>query len=199
METQEINLRYGKVLLDAQPPSQPRDTKEEKEDSVPQASVPPYPKRLVQPKQYTPKEVEFLRELKNLCVKIPLLQYIKYAPIYSKLIREECFKIPRRRKRGTLTINFVGKLFDLMLGRVISPKYLDLGSLVVDLHVNNIVVPKTLIDHGAIINDMTEETMLNFNFQGALINTIIVLQLADRSIVAPKGVIKDVMVSINSL
>lgn len=59
----------------------------------------------------------------------------------------------------------------MMLGRVISPKYLDLGSLVVDVKINGIMVPNTLIDLRVVINVMTREAMLKLNLQGALRNT----------------------------
>ena len=45
---------------------------------------------------------------------------------------------------------------------------------------------------------MTRETMLKLNLQGSLRKTTTVLQLPYRSIVAPKGVVEDVMVSIDS-
>lgn len=50
-----------------------------------------------------------------------------------------------------------------MLGRVISPKYLDPGSLLVEVHINGSVVPNTLIDLGVEINLMNRETMLKLN------------------------------------
>jgi len=77
---------------------------------------PPFPERLTQPLQPTPEETELLGELKNVCVKIPLLQAIKYVPIYNKLIKEKWFKHPGRQRRGAPTINFIGQLSDLMLG-----------------------------------------------------------------------------------
>jgi len=46
MEIQEINLRSGRVLPDNQPPS-PTELEEEKEESVPQASQPPFPEGLI--------------------------------------------------------------------------------------------------------------------------------------------------------
>lgn len=58
--------------------------------------------------------------------------------------------------------------------------------------------PHTLIDLATTINVMTKESILKLKLQGYLINTTIVLQLADRSTVAPEGVIEDVMVSIDS-
>lgn len=83
----------------------------------------------------------------------------------------------------------VGPLADLMLGKVLSPKYLDPSSLVVDVHINSIIFPNALIGLGDTINVMTRETMFNLNLQGALRKTHMVLQLLDRSIVSPEGVI----------
>jgi len=110
-------------------------------------------------------------EFKNMYVKIPLLQVIKDVSIDNNLINEECFKRSGRRKRDAPTINFVGKLSDLLLGKVISQKCLDLGSLIEDVNI------------GSTINVMNKETMLNINLQGALRKTTKVLQLADRSII----------------
>ena len=70
MEIQEINLRSGKVLPDSQPP--PKEDEEEKQESEPKA-IPPFPERLIVAMQPNPKETELLGELKQLCVKIPLL------------------------------------------------------------------------------------------------------------------------------
>ena len=75
---------------------------------------------------------------------------------------------------------------------------MDLGSPVVDVHINGTIVTHTLIDLGATINVMTKDTMIKLNLQGSLKNTIIALQLADHSIVTPEGIVEDVMVSINS-
>jgi len=73
-----------------------------------------------------------------------------------------------------------------MLGRVICPKYLYPGSLVVDVHIDGIIVPNILIELGVAINVMTKETMQNLNLQGG-----------DIPEVHPEGVFDDVMVSID--
>ena len=81
---------------------------------------------------------------------------------------------------------------------MISPKYLYHGIPVVDVHINGIMVPNTLIDLGATINVMTRETMLKLNIQGTLRKTTTLQQITDKSIVAPDGLIEDAMVSIDS-
>ena len=99
--------------------------------------------------------------------------------------------------KGIPTINVVGQLSNLMLGRVIFSKYLDPGSIVVDVHIDGVIVPHTLIDIGVAINVINKKTMLKLNPQGDLINTTTVLQLTDMSIVALEGIVEDVMLSID--
>jgi len=85
-----------------------------------------------------------------------------------------------------------------MLGGVISLNYLDPGSSLVDVQIYRIMVLNNLIDLGVGMNLMTKETMLKLNLPRALRETTTVIQFVDRSRVAPKGVIKDVMFSIDS-
>ena len=68
----------------------------------------------------------------------------------------------------------------------------------VDVNINNIMVPNTLIEFGAAINVMNKETILKINIQGALRKTSTVLQLPNKSTISPEGFIDDVMVSIDS-
>ena len=92
VEIQEINLRPGRILPDNQPPS-PHKEVEEKGEKINLKENPPFSKRLAQPHQPTPEETELLGELKQLCVKIPLLQAIKDVPIYNKMIKEKASSI----------------------------------------------------------------------------------------------------------
>jgi hypothetical protein len=45
---------------------------------------------------------------------------------------------------------------------------------------------------------MTRDTMIRLNLQGFLRNTPTVLQLEDRSTVKPKGMLEDIIISIDS-
>ena len=55
---------------------------------------PPYPERLLIEKHVVRPQFDLENELKNVCIKIPLLQAIRDVPIYSKLVRELCLKKP---------------------------------------------------------------------------------------------------------
>jgi len=56
----------------------------------------------------------------------------------------------------------------------------------------------TLIELGATISAMNRDTMFKLNLQGTLRKTKTILQLIDKSTTTPKGVIEDVMDSIDS-
>jgi hypothetical protein len=111
---QEIKIRLGKVLDRQRPSVVIREEEEEEEtpkkpmddtrweyviipkDQEPKflqndpsqiMKAPPYPARLVMKKPTTQPEFDILNELKNIYVKIPLLQAIKDIPIYSKVVK----------------------------------------------------------------------------------------------------------------
>jgi len=49
VEIQEINLRSRRVLPDNQPLPPPRESEEEREESMPKVNPLPFPERLTQP------------------------------------------------------------------------------------------------------------------------------------------------------
>jgi hypothetical protein len=49
--------------------------------------TPPFPERLLIEKTIAQSEFDIMNELKNVCVKIPLLQVIRDVPIYAKTIK----------------------------------------------------------------------------------------------------------------
>lgn len=104
----------------------------------------------------------------------------------------------RKKKKDPITINVVGQLSDIMLGKIVNPKYEDPGSPIVIVNIKNVSMPKNLIDLGEAINVMTRDTMFNLDPQSLLRNTTTILQLADNSIVHPKGILEYVTVCMDS-
>ena len=116
-------------------------------------------------------------------------------PVYNKTIWELCTR--RQKKKDPKTIQVIGQLAELMLGNISIPKYADPGSLVIQVSIGTIIIPNTLVDLGAAINVMTNETKIKLSLEG-LRPTPTVLQMADRSLVRPEGVIEDVILSIDN-
>jgi hypothetical protein len=85
-----------------------------------------------------------------MCVKIPMFQSIN--PIYLKAVRELCLRKPGRKNKDPQIVHVMGKLLDLIMGRVLTDKYFDPGSPVVNVKINNKLIRNTLIDLGVPIN-----------------------------------------------
>ena len=148
-------------------------------------------------KQIWLPDYNFLDELKNVCIKIPLLQAIKEIPILAKTIKELSLKRPGRKPRDTRRIHLVGKIADIMMGKITMQKYVDPGSPIVKTHINGVEIPNTLIDLGAAINIMSRQTMEQLKLPNLLF-TPTLLQLANRSIIKPDGALEDIPVSLDS-
>ena len=99
-------------------------------------SSPPFPERLIIPRPLEKPNFDLLGELKNLCIKIPLLQPIQDIPIYAKTIKELCIKKPKRRTKTNPTVQIVGTLSDLLSGMETPVKYEDPGNPIVTVKIN---------------------------------------------------------------
>ena len=84
-----------------------------------------------------------------------------------------------------------------MMRKIAIQKYLDPGSLAVKTHINGVEIPNTLIYLGAAINIMRKQTMEQLKLPN-LLYTPTLLQLADRSVIKPDGVLEDILVSLDT-
>ena len=57
----------------------------------------------------------------------------------------------------------MGQLSDIMLGKIVNPKYEDPRIPIVTVNIKNMYVPNTLIELGGSINVMTRDTMFNLD------------------------------------
>ena len=142
-------------------------------------------------------ESSLASELKNLFIKVPLLQAIKEIPICTKIIRNLCLKKPGRRILETQTIQFVGRAAKLMTECMHMEKYTNLWNPIVSVQIGDVLVSNVLIDLGAAINFMTKQTMDQTGLVHIL-PTATVLELVDISKIKPEGVLDDVVVSPDS-
>jgi hypothetical protein len=71
---------------------------------------PPYPQWLIIEKDVPKPYFDYLGELHNLYVQIPMLQALKEIPIYAKTIRDMCLKKLRRNPNNPKIVKIGGKL-----------------------------------------------------------------------------------------
>lgn len=102
-------------------------------------------------------EFDFLQELQNLHVRIPLLQALKELLIYAKIVRYLCIKKPGRKPKDPATIHVMGKLFELMSAQTLLTKYNDLRNPMITIYINDQPIANILIDLGAAIDVMTKD------------------------------------------
>lgn len=125
-----------------------------------------------------------------------MLQAIKEIPILDKTIKELSIKKPERKPKETKRIYLVGKIADIMMGKIAIQKYVDPVIPIVKTHINGVEIPNTLIDLGATINFMRKKPMEQLKLPN-LLYTPTLLQLADRSVIRPDGVLEDISVSLD--
>jgi hypothetical protein len=153
---------------------------------------------LVIKKPTTQPDFDILNELKNICVKIPLLQAIKEIPIYSKVVKELCIKNPGRKQKDPPKVYLVGGISEYILEQPKLAKYGNPGNPVVNITINELSIGNTLIDLGADINVMTATTLEQLQLQPLLWPTPTILELADKTRVIPEGILDDFMVTLAS-
>lgn len=146
----------------------------------------PFPERLTIPKPIVYSYFDLVGQLKNLCIKIPLLQAIQYIPIHAKPIKELCVNKFVRKEKTSPTIHVVGTLSNFLLGGETPVKYEDPGNAIVTVQIYGLSFLNTLVDLGASINILIEETCRTLGII-ALEPTTTLLELVDRSVVSPEG------------
>jgi hypothetical protein len=139
-----------------------------------------------------------LGELQNLYVNIPLLQAIRYVPIYAKTVRYLCIKNHGMKPRDPLTVHVVGELSELMLGKTPPIKYGDPGNPTVTVKIRMTFIPDVLVDLGEAINIIPIEKTQLLQLRTQVRPTPTILELDDRSTIKPEGIIDDLSISVDS-
>lgn len=151
----DIHLRLGKTLPTPQepittevedPPIKHIDESNKHTSHV--AKEPSFPHRLREQGQTKENHVviDLLNQLKQMTIKIPLLGAIKEVPTYTKSIKEACSAQLGRKRKDPITNHVLGKLSDLMLEKLVVPKYFDPRSPIVKVNILGIQVQNSLVD-----------------------------------------------------
>ncbi|KAL0423830.1 UNVERIFIED_CONTAM: hypothetical protein Sradi_0917800 [Sesamum radiatum] len=155
---------------------------------------PPFPERFAKSRKKE-EEREILETLRKVEVNIPLLDAIKQVPRYAKFLKELCTN--KSKLRGNERVS-MGENVSAILQRKLPPKCKDPGMFSIPCKIGNIGIEKAMRDLGASINIMPLSIYKSLKI-GPLKETGVVIQLADRSIVYPEGVLEDILVQVNEL
>ena len=153
----------------------------------------PYPSRLRKDKddeQYK----KFLELFKQLHINIPLVEALGQMPKYAKFLKE---LLSNKRKLEELSTVTLGGECSAVLLNKLPRKLKDPGSFIIPCLVGNLPVERALADLGASINLMPYSLFKKLDL-GEPKSTWMSLQLADRSMRFPRGVVEDVLVKVHN-
>ena len=104
--------------------------------------------------------------------------------------------LANKRKLSDYEIVAFSKECSAILKRKLPPKLKDLGSFTIPCSIDNSIFEKTLCDLSDCINLMLLSIFRKLGL-GEDNPTIVTLQLADRSLTHPRGIIEDVLVKVD--
>ena len=151
----------------------------------------PYPHRLRAPKKVN-NHSEIYELFKQVELNIPLLDAIKQIPPYAKFLKDLCTV---KRKLGVNKEAFMTEQSTSLIRNNLPPKYKDPGSPI-SIVVGNSKLGHALVDLGESVNLLPYSVYVDLGL-GELEPTNITLQLADRSVKIPRGIVKDVLVQVD--
>ncbi|KAJ8762220.1 hypothetical protein K2173_007376 [Erythroxylum novogranatense] len=151
----------------------------------------PYPQRL-KGTQLDKQFGRFLEIFKKLHINIPFVEVIPQMPSYAKFLKEIFSNKRRLEEYATVKLN---EECSAILSRKLPPKLKDPGSFTIPCVIGDLHIDKALMDLGASINLMPLSIFRKLGLAEPKPTTIS-LQLADRSITYPRGIIEDVLVKV---
>ncbi|XP_023760500.2 uncharacterized protein LOC111908946 [Lactuca sativa] len=212
-----VTLRSGKQVRESSSKKKPREEEEEieiipieepvvKNDAqvrapkkttplvTPIATQPPFPSRLATSKKNM-EEKEILDTFRKVEVNIPLLDVIKQILRYAKFLKE--LYTNKRKLKGNEKI-LMNENASTVLQTKFSPKCKDPGMFTVPCKIGDVTFSSSMLDLCASINVMPYSVYESLNV-GPLSETVVIISLADKSSVFPRGVLEDVLVQVNQL
>ncbi|XP_048236337.1 uncharacterized protein LOC107261125 [Ricinus communis] len=149
----------------------------------------PFPNRLKESKQ-DKQFSEIFDMLSKVNINLPLLDVIRNMPAYAKFFKE---LNSNKRRYGNNEKVMVSETASAVLQQQLPPKMKDPGSFTVDITMGDKKVAKAMLDLGASINLMPYSTYAQLGLE-ELKSTTMSLQLADRSIKYPRGIVEDLLI-----
>src|SRR5436190_1541325 len=153
---------------------------------------PPFPSRLknqTEDKQYS----KFLNMFRSLHINIPFADMLEHMPKYVKFLKE---LVSKKKKLGEHETVMLTEESSALLMNKLPPKLRDPGNFSIPCTIGNIKFNNALCDLGASVNILPYSLFKKLNI-GEVKPTQMTLQLADRSVIHPRGIVEDVLVKVD--
>ncbi|XP_075655308.1 uncharacterized protein LOC142625560 [Castanea sativa] len=146
---------------------------------------PPFPQALKLPRKLDTTS-DILEHLYQVKINLPLLHVIKQMPAYAKVIKNLC-TIKRKHYVGKTA--FLTKQVSVVIQHKNPPKYKDPGCPTISCTIGDYIMEHALLDLGASVNLISFSVYQKLGL-GELKPTSVTLQLADRSVREPRGMLR---------
>lgn len=153
----------------------------------------PFPQALKSTSKSTGQQNEILEHLKQVKINLPLLHVISQVPTYAKVIKDLCTV---KRKHHVKKTAFLTEQVSAVIEQRTPPKYKDPGCPTISCIIGSHEFAQALLDLGASVKLMPY-AIYSLLGLGEIKPTSVVLQLADRSTVRPRGMVEDVLVQVD--
>lgn len=203
-EVNAITTRSGKVIgpiIKSRESGEKEKNSRNSEESAPSEEVVeiptrvPFPQALKSTSKSASHHSEILEHLKQVKINLPFLHVISQVPAYAKVLKDLCTV---KRKHHVKKTAFLTEHVSAVIEQRTPPKYKDPGCPTISCIIGNHDIGQALLDLGASVNLMPYEIYSQLGL-GEMKPTSVVLQLADRSTIKPRGVIEDVLVQIDKI
>ena len=151
----------------------------------------PFPQRL-QKSRREEQFSKFLDIFKKIEINIPFSEVINQMPLYAKFLKEILSKKRKIAEEGI--VNLIATC-SALIQQKLPAKIKDPDSFTIPCSIGKYEFKKALCDSGTSINLMPLSVVQRLNL-GKLTPTTITLQMADRSMAQPKGILEDVLVKV---
>jgi hypothetical protein len=152
----------------------------------------PYPERLQAPRNGGKLE-DILEVFKQVQINIPFLDTIQQIPSYAKFLKD---LVIVKRKMNVPKKAFMTEQVSVILQCKLPLKYKEPGCLTITGMIGVSQIEKALLDLGASVNLLPYSVYLQLGL-GKLKPTSMTLQLTDRSVKVPRGIVEDVLIKVD--
>ncbi|XP_043717496.1 uncharacterized protein LOC122665411 [Telopea speciosissima] len=142
------------------------------------------------------KMKEMLDLFQQVHINLPLLDAIKQVPAYAKFLKDLCTQKHKLRNQTPKTIHLTEQVSAVITD--LPPKLKDPGAPLISCVIGDLSIDKALLDLGASVNILLGSVFEKFGL-GELKSTEVILQLVDRSVKRPRGLLEDVLVKVDDL
>nr|XP_016451353.1 PREDICTED: uncharacterized protein LOC107776059 [Nicotiana tabacum] len=173
-------------------PLVPENSNREKLASNAQRVIPvPFPQRLVKQKK-ADQYKKFMEMLRQIQLNIPLMDALREMPGYAKMMKDLMSRKFDFQDLSTVTLTHT---CSTVVAKPMAQKMSDPGSFTIPYTIGSYAFAKALCDLGANINLMPLAVYTKLGI-GIARPTLMLLQLADRTVKRPTGILDDVLVQV---